>query len=365
MDIKTTNIVTDIVELSTEDRKNLPKEVFAAISKNPTLKWIKFILTDDAPNANRQRIPVEEFANLVRTGVHMPIKMSQGYVRDGHEYSVPIGSIATLVEREHHVEGIAGLWRKEFPGEIDLLEEMTASDNKPQLSWELLYKASVIEDEGVEAFHNVALAAATVVGIPAYEGRTPIVLMASKQESDADYKIKLEEYDKMEEKLKELQSQVNSLTETNKELETNFATLKEEHDTLKGDMEKVSAEKDELAEFKSEIDAEKAEAEKLASILKLFEDAELAVPDEYLEDEEKKANLLDMDTKQLEFFLHEISLFASLEEGEEEGEEEEGGEEEASKHIGSKIRLNPKAEKSKDLSSKDIAEALKSRDGGK
>ena len=359
MDIKTTNIVTDIVELSTEDRKKLSKEVSAAVSKNPTLKWIKFILTDDAPNANMQRIPVEEFTNLVRTGVHMPIKMSQGYIRDGHEYSVPIGSIASLVEREHHVEGIAGLWRKEFPGEIDILEEMTASEEKPQLSWELLYRASVIEDDGTEAFHNVALAAATVVGIPAYEGRTPIVLMASKQESDADYKIKIEEYDKMEEKLNKLQTQVDSLTETNKELETSFSTLKAEHETLKGELENVSAEKEELAEFKSLIDAEKAEAEKLASILKLFEDAELTVPAEYLENEEKKASLLDMDTKQLEFFLHEISLFASVEEDETEKEEE------ASKHIGSKIRLNPKADKSKDVSTKDIAEALKSRDGGK
>lgn len=361
MDIKTTNIIADIVELSIEDRKNLPNEVSAAISKNPTLKWIKFVLTDDAPNANKQRIPIEEFANLVRTGVHMPIKMSQGYIREGHEYAVPIGSIASLVEREHHVEGIAGLWRKEFPGEVDLLEEMASSDEKPQLSWELMYKGSTVEEGGIEAFSDVALAAATVVGMPAYEGRTPIVLMASKQQSDADYKIKIEEYDKMEEKLKALQSQVDSLTETNKELEISFSALKEEHETLKGDMEKVSAEKDELAEFKSDIDAEKAKAEKLASILKLFEDANLSVPDEYLEDEEKKASLLDMDTNQLEFFLHEISLFASAEED----EEEEGGEEEASKHIGSKNRLNPKSDKSKDLSTKGIAEALKSRNGGK
>jgi hypothetical protein len=291
--------------------------------------------------------------------------MSQGYIREGHEYSVPIGSITSLVERKNIVEGIAGLWGKEYPGEVDLLQEMSASeDNKPQLSWEILYRDSQVEEGNIEALQDVALAAATVVGMPAYEGRTPIVLMASKNDSDADYKIKVEEYDKMEEKLKALQTQVDSLAGENKDLKASFDLLKEENETLKGEMEKVSAEKEELSQFKATIDAEAEKVEKLEAIMKLFDDAGLSVPDEYLENEEKSATLLEMDPASLEFLLQELTHFASKED--EDAEEEEGEkEEEASKHIGSKIRLNPKGDKSKDLSPKGIAKALKSRDGGK
>lgn len=361
MKLKTTNIVTDIVQLSIDgDKSDLPKEVIAAISKNPTLRWIKFVLTDDAPNANKQRIPKEEFSNLVKTGIHMPIKMSQGYIRDGHEYSVPIGSITSLVERDHFVEGIAGLWGKEYPGEVDLLQKMSANeDENPQLSWEILYKGSQIEDDGIETFSDTALAAATVVGIPAYEGRTPITLMASK-ESNSDYRIKTEELDKMEEELKKLQSRVSGLEDENKTLADSLASLKEEHETLKAERDTLSTEKDELAEFKEEIEAAKEKEEKLERVKSLFSESGVELPAEFLDNKEKREMLLAMDYSQLEFFMHEIAIFASEDEGEE--EEEEEGESKAStkkKHLGSKNTLNPKGERAKEMTPSEIAKAMK------
>jgi len=358
MKIKTTNFITDIVQLNIDkDELDFPKEVLAAISQNPTLRWIKFVLTDDAPNANNQRIPKEEFNNLVKTGIHMPIKMSQGYIREGHEYAVPIGSITSLVERDHFVEGIAGLWGKEYPGEVKLLQELSADDEeKPQLSWEILYTDSEIEESGVEAFLGTALAAATVVGMPAYEGRTPITLMASK-ESNSDYKIKTEEYNKMEEELKKLQSRISELEDANKTLEGSLASLKEEHETLKTENEALSTEKDELAEFKAEIEAAEEKEEKLERVKSLFSESGVELPDEFLEDEEKREKLLAMDLSQLEFLMHDLAIFASDDE-----EEEDGGEEKASKrkkHLGSKNTLNPKGDRVKEMTPSEIAKAMR------
>ncbi len=358
MTMKTTNIITDIVRLDIDkDISDLPQEVIAAISKNPTLKWIKFVLTDDAPNANNQRIPKEEFSNLVQTGIHMPIKMSQGYIRDGHEYAVPIGSITSLIERDSFVEGIAGLWAKEYPGEIDLLRDMAATDEKPQLSWEILYGDSSMDDGGVESFADTSLAAATVVGVPAYEGRTPITLMASK-DSNADYKIKMEEFDKMEEKLKVLQDRVDELKETNETLESSVTTLQEANETLQGEFDSITAEKEELAEFKAEIEATTERAEKLEAIVKLFSESGVDFPEDYLEDEDRREKLLAMDFSQLEFLMQDLSIFAS---SEEDDEDEEDSEEEASKkHLGSKITLNPKSKgRAKDLTPSEIAKAMR------
>lgn len=357
MTMKTTNIITDIVKLNIdEDISDLPKEVLAAISKNPTLKWIKFVLTDDAPNANKQRIPREEFNNLVQTGIHMPIKMSQGYIREGHEYAVPIGSITSLIERDRFVEGIAGLWAKEYPGEIGLLRDMAGTDEKPQLSWEILYGDSSTNDEGIESFSDTSLAAATVVGMPAYEGRTPITLMASK-DSDADYKIKTEEFDKMEETLKALQDRVDELKGEKETLEESVDTLTEANETLQGEFDSLSTEKEELSEFKAEIEATKEREEKLEALVTLFSESGIDLPEDYLEDEDRREKLLAMDLSQLEFLMQDLSIFAS---GEEE-ENEEGNEEKASKkkHLGSNITLNPKGERAKEMTPSEIAKAMR------
>lgn len=361
MEIKKTNILANMLELSIEDETNdLPKEVLAAISKNPTLKWIKFVLTDDAPNANNQRIPKEEFSNITKTGLHMPIKMAQGFIREGHEYSVPIGSITSLIARDNRVEGIAGLWSKEFPEEVELLQEMTASEEKPQLSWELLYHEASKDEDDVDVLQGVSLSAATIVGMPAYEGRTPIVLMAAKKddESEANYTITMEDNETMEE-LERLQKRVSELETSESELK---ASLKEKEDALaelQAQFDSMSSEKEELAEFKAEVEAEREKKEKLEGLKKLFSDAGIELPDEYLENEEKQAALLAMDLTQVEFLIQELALFAS---SSEEGEEEEA---EASEHLGSKTRLNLKGPKDEDVTPSEVAKFLKERTGEK
>lgn len=338
--MKTHNIVSTMVELSSEDNT---KEVMAAMSRNPTLKWIKFVLTDDAFNINKQRIPKNEFANLVNTGVHMPIKMAEGAILEGHEYSVPIGTITALAERDSFVEGIAALWSREFPEEVKILEEMAKSDKKPQLSWEIMYQDSVAEETG-EALKDVALRAATIVGMPAYEGRTPILTMASKEkkEGEADYKIVTEEVNTME--IKELEDKIAMLEG---EKVTLASTVKE----LQTAMEALTTERDTLAAFKHEIDAANEKAQKLSSITELFTKSGVDLPEDYLTDDAKAEKLLSMDLSQLEFMIQELAVFASKKSVEETASEKHS--------IGTKKTIPNISDKSEDLSPKEIAQKMR------
>jgi hypothetical protein len=352
--MKKHNIVSNIVQLSIEDIEGLPKEVVAAISRNPTLKWIKFVLTDDSPNANNQQIPREEFANLIKTGIHMPIKMAQGFIREGHEFAIPIGSITNLIEREHTVEGIAGLWKKEFPDEVDLLQERASSDNKPQLSWELLYRDSTLDSNDVEVFEGVSLSAATFVESPAYEGRTPVVVMASKDKtSDADYKIVTEEYNIMEEQLKLLQSQVETLLGEKDTLVSELATLKETFDALEAEKGELASANEELSEFKAGVESAEALKAKLAALTELFAQSDVSLPADYLEDDEKREKLLAMNLNEVEFLIQELQSFPK--------EDGAGGEEEAGKkkHLGSKEAPNVGGDADVEWTPEEIAEAMR------
>lgn len=355
--MKTHKFISPIVQLSTEDIESLPKEVVAAISRNPTLKWIKFVLTDDAPNVNAQRIPKEEFANLVKTGVHMPIKMAQGFIREGHEFSVPIGSITNLVERDNFVEGIAGLWEKEFPNEIDVLKERASSEHKPQLSWEILYQDSNFDNNGVETFKGVMLEAATFVEAPAYEGRTPVVVMASKKEAQGqDYKIVTEDYSKMEEQLKVLENELAKARSEGESLTSDLATLQESFDALNTEKGELTTSNEELSAFKSGIEEARAQEAKLEALTELFSKSEVRLPDDYLEDEEKREQLLAMDLNQVEFLIRDLSSFAS-EEGEVDGEKEEKA---GRKRLGSKEEApNVDGERDKDWTPEEIAKAMR------
>jgi hypothetical protein len=330
--MKIHNVISNIVQLTLEDNEQY-KEQMASLSLNKTIKWVKFILTDDQPNINKQRIPKGEFPNLVKSGIYMPIKMAQGYIREGHEYSVPIGTITNLIEREHSVEGIAALWSKEYPDEVKLLEGMSSAGEKPQISWEIMYLDSEKKDE-IEEFKDVQLAAATVVSLPAYSGRTPILVVASKQTGGIT---------SMDEKeLQALKDSVAALTTDKNTLTENVATLTKQ-------VADLTKERDELATFKAEADAKTEKETKLAAIKKVFADNEVEIPEEYFADEAKAAKLLSMSIEQIDYMIKELGIFAKKEESTEK----------ASKHIGAKNIPNLKGEKPVLMTPREIAEKLR------
>ena len=278
------SFVLDFIDLNTED-----KEAIASIAENDLFNFVKFILTDDKGNANKQRIPKEEFANLVRTGRYTPFKMGAGKINEGHEDSFPIGVITNLAEAEDQVRGIAALWNRERPEDVALIKDAYANKKQLNVSWELLYSDSKVDDEGFENLYGTTLRAVTLVGMPAYQGRTPVFAVASTQENLED--TKLEDEKKLQEQIDALQIELN--------------TAKEQLELLKSyETELVS-----LREYKASIEADAQEKEKVKAIKDKFTEAGIEKDEEYFE--KNQAILLGLSDEALEFMLQDMKSFTT------------------------------------------------------
>lgn len=186
-----TNLV-DMVELLSENEARAEMgEAFSSIMVNPTVVWTKFVLTDDMRNGNGQRIPKEEFANLIRSGIHMPVKMAKGEISRGHQGTEPLGSITHLKEvpmpdGSMAIVALAALWGEERPADVEYIKQQFASKKPVDISWEILYEdAQYNVDQNSIDLTGTVLRAATVVGEPAYEGRTRVLSVAAKKWSKA------------------------------------------------------------------------------------------------------------------------------------------------------------------------------------
>lgn len=181
-----------MVQLINEsEASTLFEGVAAVVLANPTVTWAKFVLTDNKVNGNKQRIPDAEFANLINTGINMPIKMAVGGISKGHEGTKPIGVLTHL--REFMTEtgtkaimALAALWSGERPDDVNLLKDRFKNGTPINVSWEILYEDAVFNSaEGSMDLINTALKAATIVGDPAYQGRTQFLTVAAKKWSKA------------------------------------------------------------------------------------------------------------------------------------------------------------------------------------
>lgn len=281
----------DVVQLEL----NADGESSAAVSLNPSYVWTKFILTDDLPNENKQRIPKEEFSNLIKTGIFAPVKMKNGEINVNHEDALPLGVITNLKESANKVEGMAALWLKEREEDVLTIKDMVNKGNFPQLSWEIMYEDSASEENGISALKNTVLRAVTLVGMPAYAGRTPIFAAASKNNNSEETVDKLEE----------LTSRVTELEELVKSKDVELASKATELETLKASLEELET----LRTFKASIDKEKADLEKLAAIKAKFKAASLDKDEEYFE--KNKETLMGLSDSTLEFMIQEMISFAS------------------------------------------------------
>jgi len=269
-------------------------EAFASISRNPNVTLVKFILTDDKPNGNKDRIPKEEFANIIRTGLFMPVKMANNEISQGHDGTYPLGSIAQLAEIEDRVEGIAALWDRERKQDVDYLKERYSSGKSIDISWEITYQDYVVDDD-VKSYQGVSLNAATVVGIPAYQGRTPVTAIAEQRKNNMDTidKATHEEI-------------VDALKSERDTLKTEKEVLAEELNTIKDEQ----ADYEDLKKFKTKYDAEQERLAKVETLKTKFEEAGLEVG---LEDETKVNTLLEMSENALDFYIQDLLAFASQE----------------------------------------------------
>lgn len=181
-----------VVQLISNDEivDEFGNEATAGLLVNPTVTWAKFVLTDDKRNANGQRIPKDEFPNLMRSGVYMPLKMAVGEINRGHENSKPLGVITHLKELATQdgssaLVALAALWTQERPSDVTYIKDRFASNQPVNVSWEILYTTdSFNQEQDSIDLHGTTLKAATIVGDPAYQGRTPFLSVSAKKWSE-------------------------------------------------------------------------------------------------------------------------------------------------------------------------------------
>ncbi len=163
---------------------------FSSFMLNPTVVWAKFVLTDDRKNGNGQRIPKQEFSSLIRSGLHMPVKMEMGEIAN-HLNSKPLGTIThlkeeTLSDGTSAIVALAALWGEERPADVQYVRERFKAGLPVDVSWEILYSDATFntEHDSIDLL-GTALRAATIVADPAYEGRTPFLSVSAKKWSKA------------------------------------------------------------------------------------------------------------------------------------------------------------------------------------
>lgn len=158
----------------------------AVAPTDKAITWAKFVLTDNKPNGNNQRIPDEEFESVIRTGLYKPVKMGLGEIKDGHDGAKPLGVITNLKREGDVILGLAALWDHERSGDVSMVKKAVNSGKPVNVSWELLYGRKDVID-GVENLRDIILTAATIVGIPAYAGRTQFIAVAASKKWSQSY----------------------------------------------------------------------------------------------------------------------------------------------------------------------------------
>jgi hypothetical protein len=155
----------------------------SAHATHPFQSTIRFVFTDFQPNINRDAVPEAEAANIIATAQYMPVKiwMQGDRPSNDHDGAIPIGPI-TLIERDgDRLIGEAVVWKQEFGDVVEYLEKATAAQEPVNFSWELWHSDVERDSAGVRWLKDCVVAGITVVGKPAYAGRTPLLSFASTQ----------------------------------------------------------------------------------------------------------------------------------------------------------------------------------------
>jgi FtsZ-binding cell division protein ZapB len=289
--METLNLVADYSFIDTpEDYAE------AAVSRNPNLRWTKFVFTDNLANANRKRIPESEFANVINTGYNMPIKMQSANPDGVHELSRPIGVITNLAKQDNKIIGLAALWMKEFPEDVAMLEAAYAEKKPLKLSWEVFYEKAEADESGIEDLKGVTVRATTFVGNPAYQGRTNVVAMAEVLQSTQ------EEITLAEKTITDLEAQIAELTNKLNDVTSQLASANEA-------AEATNSELNTLREYKTQREAADAKDTLLSSRRNTLVEAGIKVTDEWFA--ERVERIANMDEDTFGFFTQELVAFSA------------------------------------------------------
>lgn len=236
----------DVIAVPVTDNEALA----SIVGSDDTSLWVTFVFTDDIANANSQGIHQDEFERVIKTGLHKPFKKKLGYtVASDHDDAVPVGAIADLQREDNKIVGIASVWEREFPDDAAFIRDAYAAKEPLGVSWEVFYEDTEVDEDGVEWLKEVSTRAITLVGQPAYAGRTPLLAVAAKQRNNSKEKIGDTNMD-----LKQVEEQLQA---TKQEVVTLKTTLEEANANLT-ELGKLQSEVETLREFKAEVEKEKA-----------------------------------------------------------------------------------------------------------
>lgn len=334
-----------------------PKEKSeAALGLNPTFLWARFVLTDDQPNGNKQRIPKSEFPNLIRSGLYTPIKMKAGQIGESHEESYPIGVVTVLREEKkgdvNLIVGLAALWSEERPEDVATIAERYANKKPLDVSWEISHSSQKEDEDGISILEGTLLTGTTLVKIPAYGGRTFIddLLYAGLNKGSNDENNEEDETLKEEKNFEELTasfeakvSEAADLSHTLEALQTEVNTLKENQLT-----DELKTELKDLKTFKEEAEAALELEETRVELRKKFEEAGLEVDEDYFKENDKV--LTTMKEPEIDFFIESLKAVQAS---------DDSGEDSKKKKASLKVpKLSIESEEVEDFSGADLGKAL-------
>lgn len=319
MDANSVNVVQFISE---DEVKTELGESFASYMLNPIITWAKFILTDDRKNANGERVPESEFPNLLKTGIHMPVKMANGEISAGHPGTKPLGTITHLkvekgMDGSSAIVAIAALWAQERPADVEFIKARFAEKQPVDVSWEILYEDATFNHETQSMdLNGTILRAATIVGNPAYQGRTPFLSIAATKISEATTEINTEEdtvdITQLQAEVDRLKAEldvVNSAKETALAEVSSQVTEKDAEIARLTELNKTNeTELVALKEFKALIDAEAEKKSKLEEVKTKFVEAGIEKDDTYFD--ENAARLIGLASDELDFMIQEFKAFS-------------------------------------------------------
>jgi hypothetical protein len=270
-----------------------------ASAANPMQSELSFVFTDYAPNKNKQGVSQAEAANLIRTGLYQPVKVDfQGNAVGDHYGAIPIGPIISLIDEGDRLVGKAVVWREEYADVVTYLEaqssKASATDTSAgstggvQFSWELYYTESAMDEAGIEWLGNCTVAATTIVDVPAYQGRTPLLAMAAEQRTITELTQRIEV---LENQLKEVPmtgapaSVVASETEPMVEAVAEVEVVAAPDAVIDAPADADPAEDTEaeliaLRQFKAAVEAEAAQREQLTKRRTSLSEAGVMLSDE-------------------------------------------------------------------------------------
>lgn len=296
--------------------------------EHPLLTRIKFILTTNEPynlstskKNMKQGIREEDFDDVIRTGVGMPIKMR--YLRNSvgtHLGSIPIGHISKIekTELENGVKALAAegvLYTSEYPEEVDYLKVAYAAKEAPGISYEIRHDAnkSIIEN-GVEWIKDLITQAATIVRSPAYGNRTAILALASNKELNSEELndelrtlITPIDADKGGKQMEEKEKEITRLTALAAEKEKALGEVNAEIEKLRGDLKTAQ---DDLASAATK-NGELEHSIKLETRARSYAEAGLTFDEDVEKAKTKKELLAKMDEEVFAAYLADLKEFAS------------------------------------------------------